>query len=441
MRTDYFFKKADAAPLAVFRILMGILMAAEGFGAIMTGWVTRNYVDVPFSFHFIGLDFLNILVGPQAYALYALLGFFGLGIALGYRYRLMIIGYTIVWAAVYFGQKTSYNNHYYLLLLVCILFIIVPAHHYASLDVKQGRVKKSETVPYWSKWIFKFLLLIVYFYAAAAKIYPDWLQGNTVRLFLSSKTEWPLLGPLATQDWFIMLISYGGIVFDFLVIPALWYRPTRKFAFAVSIGFHLFNSIVFQIGIFPYMMLITAVLYFEAATIRKLFFRNVISAAPEGYNMPSPTAKKALLGFIGVFFALQILLPLRPLYFPGSSHWTEEGHRLSWHMMLRSKSGIVYFDLRDPVTGLKERHYPERVLPAKMTRGMATRPDLIWQYAQILEENYARDGHENLEVYVHSKVNLNGRPTYPLIDPDVNMAAVEWNHWKHHPWILQHPEL
>ncbi len=439
MNTDFLFRKVDAAPLAVFRILMGILMACEGFGAILTGWVTNNFVTPGFTFNFIGLDFLQVIVGPQAYVIYAGLGFFGIGIALGYRYRAMVVGYSILWAAVYFGQKTSYNNHYYLLLLLCFLFFIVPAHHYVSVDARSGRIASSETVPYWTKFVFKFLLLIVYLYAAFAKIYPDWLSGRTVALFLSSKSD--LLGPLSTQEWFIMLVSYGGIFFDMLVIPALWYKPTRKAAFVVSIFFHLFNSIVFQIGIFPYMMLITSVLYFDEALIRKIFFRNRISEPPTGYSLPNGRKKTTLFMVLSIFFVLQFLLPLRPHFYPGSSHWTEEGHRLSWHMMLRSKSGIVTFSAKDETTGLNERIFPERVMPAKMARTMGTRPDMIWQYAQRLQEEFSLKGHPNVQIFVKSSVSLNGRPYQPMIDPSVDLAAEPWSHFESHQWILPHPDL
>src|SRR5690606_35757958 len=141
----------------------------------------------------------------------------GLCIAFGYRYRIAIISYTILWAAAYFGQKTSYNNHYYLLLLMCFLFIFVPAHKFASLDVKSGRVIKSQVTPYWTIFAFKFLLLIVYVYASIAKIYPDWLDGTVAELFMMSRKDWPLLEMVYDKSWFIFSLAYGGILFDLLV--------------------------------------------------------------------------------------------------------------------------------------------------------------------------------------------------------------------------------
>lgn len=438
MNKPFLFKSVDIAPLAIFRILMGLLMAAEGFGAILTGWVRVNYVERDFTFNFIGFDFLQIIVGPQAYVLYSLLGVFGLLIAAGYRYRLAILGYTFLWAMVYLGQKTSYNNHYYLLLLMCFLFILVPANRYASLDVKQGRVEKSQTTPYWTIWIFKALLLIVYIYAAIAKLYPDWLNGSAVGIFLSNKSDWPILGAVADKDWFIMLLSFGGIAFDLLIIPALWFKPTRKVAFVISIFFHLFNSIVFHIGIFPYMMLITSVLFFDEAFIRKLFFKNIIEIDEEKPMKYLP--KKRVYSLLIPFFTLMLLLPLRPFYFPGSSHWTEQGHRLSWHMMLRAKYGTIYFKVKNIETQKTDIIIPKDKMWDKAARKLATRPDMTWQYAQKLKKEYNQKGMD-VEIYAHCLASLNGRELTRLIDPKVDLASVGWNYFNHNEWILLHPDL
>lgn len=440
----FMYRPVDIAPLAVFRILMGLLMSAEGFGAILTGWVRKNYVEPEFTFNFIGFDFLQVIVGPQAYVVYALLGFAGLSIALGYRYKLSIAVYTVLWAAVYFGQKTSYNNHYYLLLLYCVLLWLVPAHRAVSLDVRSGRVAPLGSVPYWCKWSFKMLLLIVYTYAAIAKLYPDWLDGTAVRTLLGSKHDFPVIGSLVGNDIFIYVIAYGGIVFDFLVVPALWYGPTRRVAFAISIGFHLFNSIVFQIGIFPYMMLISSVLYFDQAYIRKLFLRKAPQwHAPTKENLLFivPFRKKIFEGSLAIFFILMLLLPLRPFYYPGSPHWSEEGHRLSWHMMLRSKWGNIQFVVKDAEGELIAHINPGEELPGKMARGMATRPDLIWQYAQRLRIEYEEENGGNVQVFAVSRASLNGRPLAALIDPNTDLASVEWSHLRPSPWILKHPDL
>jgi hypothetical protein len=41
------------------------------------------------------------------------------------------------------------------------------------------------------------------------------------------------------------------------------------------------------------------------------------------------------------FAAVQAVLPLRHLAYPGGVRWTEEGYELSWRVMLTEKAGHV----------------------------------------------------------------------------------------------------
>ena len=47
--------EVDNSPLILFRILFGALMFCEGIGAMATGWLQATFVDVQFTFNFIGL--------------------------------------------------------------------------------------------------------------------------------------------------------------------------------------------------------------------------------------------------------------------------------------------------------------------------------------------------------------------------------------------------
>lgn len=55
----------------------------------------------------------------------------------------------------------------------------------------------------------------------------------------------------------------------------------------------------------------------------------------------STTLQRVTVALLAVFVAIQIGMPLRHHLDPGDVAWTEEGHRYSWRMKLRSKSGNV----------------------------------------------------------------------------------------------------
>jgi hypothetical protein len=317
--------------------------------------------------------------------------------------------------------------------------LLVPAHQYASLDVRRKPTIKSLTCPRWCIWVFILLLWIVFTYAAIAKIQPDWLAARPIALWFQYKTDYPIIGPLLATDWIKWVVAYGGIFFDLLIIPLLLWRRTRVLAFFASLVFHGFNSAVFQIGIFPYLMIGADVFFFEAEKIRRIFFKNKPSLLQTDLNTLQtsyPLPNRFIIGFLAVFFIFQLLLPLRHLLYPGDVNWTEEGHRMSWRMMLRSKGGNLYLKLKDPQTAEEWTVYPTDYLTSVQATDVATHPDMIWQFVQLLKKKYAAEGKPNLEMYAVSEASLNGRPYQTFIDPTVDLAKVEWQPFAHSQWIL-----
>jgi ABC-type multidrug transport system fused ATPase/permease subunit len=279
----HLFREIDNAPLIVFRIFFGFLLACETFGAILTGWVKENLVRPQFTFSHIGMEWLQPLPGSGMYYYFALMGVLGLLVMLGYKYRITLGLYTILWAGAYFMQKTSYNNHYYLLLLVCIIMLFLPANRYASVDAKQNPEIKKLSMPAWCSWVMIAQVAIVYFFATIAKFYPDWLDGTFTKNLLDRSTS-GAFHEIATQKWFYLFIAYAGIFFDLLVIPLLLFKKTRTIAFIASLIFHIFNSITLQIGIFPFFALTFVVFFYPPEKIRKLFFRKKPQLINPGYT-------------------------------------------------------------------------------------------------------------------------------------------------------------
>ena len=351
------------------------------------------------------------------YIWFGLLGLLAICITLGYRYRLSIVLFTIGWFGVYLMHKTSYNNHHYLMALLASIMCIVPAHKAYSLDVKQLRVAPSSSLPraYWL--LFVGLFFIVFTYASIAKIYPDWIKGIPLSQWLEAKKDSSFAFLYAGKQPLIM--AWGGIFFDLLIIPAFLWKRTRNLAFFASLYFHLMNSITFQIGTFPYMMIGAAVLFYPAEKLRKWFKMNKVYDTAES----TPLKNSNLLAYaVALFLLVQIVLPLRHLAIPGNVFWTEEGHRLSWRMMLRSKGGTAYFDITLP-DGKSVRNYPKDHLSKKQYYTMCTRPDMVWQYCQYLKTLHG----DRCQINAIVRNSLNFRkPTY-LIDRKYDMAKAEWH--------------
>ncbi|MFT4699130.1 MAG: vitamin K-dependent gamma-carboxylase [Flavobacteriaceae bacterium] len=433
---NFLFKQIDNTGLTLFRIVFGLLITIEAFGAIATGWVRRVMVDPEFTFNFIGFDFLQNLQGPGMYAYFVVMGVFGLGVMLGYKYRMSMFAYAFLWTGAYLMQKTSYNNHYYLMVLLCWVMVLLPAHRRYSLDVKFKPSFKKLSMPQWCKWMLVLQVFIVFTYGAIAKWYPDWLNGTAPAMFMKSKSDYWLIGGLLQESWMHYSIAYFGILFDLLIIPMLLWKPTRLLGFYLSLFFHLFNSVVFQVGIFPYMSIAFALFFFSSESIQKLF-----KLQAELYNKDEvlvPKYKNLLIFCGSLYFIVQIGLPLRHWGIKDDVLWTEEGHRMSWRMMLRAKSGTLTMHIENKETGERIIYNYRNHLSKKQARSLPTKADLMWQLAQRIKKEENAKGNE-IAIYVTSRVSVNGGPFFPFINPEIDIASQKWKPYSHLDWILPSP--
>lgn len=432
--TSKLFRPIDNAPLILFRIFFGFLFACETFGAIFTGWVRKNFVIPEFTFSHIGMEWLQPLPGYGMYFYFGIMGCLSLLVMIGYKYRFSLGMLALLWGGAYFMQKTSYNNHYYLLLLVCIIMLFLPANAYASADAKQRPEIQQLSMPAWCSYVMIFQIAIVYFFATVAKFYPDWLNGTYTRLLFSDITDYPWMHKVFTNRSFHIFIAYAGIFFDGLIVPLLLWKRTRTLAVLFSLGFHLFNSFFLRIGVFPYFALSFSIFFYPPETIRSFFFRQ----KPAFENPSYVTSGKSLLYcFFIPYFIIQVVLPLRHWFIKGDVLWTEEGHRLSWRMMLRQRSGFIRFKIMDKQTN-EPLYYPvERHLTTTQLEALSNKPDIIWQMAQRIKEHYLLENKE-VRIYVDCKVSVNQKPLATLINPSVDLAAVDWDYFWHNNWILLH---
>lgn len=417
-------------------MFFGFLMAAESFGAIATGWVKKTLIDPQFTFSFIGLEWLQPLPDDGMYFYFILMGIISLMVMVGYRYKLNIVLLALLWSGTYFMQKTHYNNHYYLVMVMAWGMAFMNPHYYASFDAKRNKVL-AHHCPNWNRLFFVILLFLVFTYGAIAKFYPGWWNGDFIKNSFSRKTDYWLIGPLLGQEWFQLFITYSGVIFDALIIPLLFWKRTRIVAFIGLIFFNLFNSAVFQIGIFPYTVIALTIFFFEPTTIRKLFFpkKQNIDISPSFF---SDKHNSTFTFYILItFFFIQATLPLRHHLIPGDVNWREEGHRMSWRMMLRTKRGSIRLEVVNPKTKEKTMVNKNKYLTKDQAKQIATKPDFLYRFVQELKKDYATKGIDEIEIYcTKSRVSLNGKEARQLFKYDVDLAKVKWNYFGRNEWVL-----
>jgi len=431
------------APLVTFRMLFGAMMLAGIVRFWLNGWITELYVTPAFYFKYPGFGWIQPLGATGMHLLFGLMALSALLIAIGLFYRLATWAFFLSFTYVELIDVTNYLNHYYFISLVSFLLIWLPANRQFALDARLRPEIRQTRVPRWQVGVLRLQVGVLYFFAGLAKLNSDWLlEALPMKIWLPAKTHLPLVGDLLYEPWVAYLFSWFGAFYDLFIVFFLLYRRTRPVAYVFVLGFHLATALFFPgIGLFPYVMILCSLVFFSPSFHdRLLSFLPGYAAAESATTAPGFTSQKSLnnpywrLG-MGLFFLVQLFLPLRYLLYPGHLFWHEEGFRFSWRVMLMEKSGNAFFYVKEPATGKTFEVNNREFLTPLQEKMMSTQPDMLLQYAHHLSEVYAKRGVQHPEVYAECYVALNGRRSRLFVDTTVNLAAQPLS-LKHYTWVL-----
>ena len=458
MLTKTLFRPVPIGTLVFLRIAVGLLGAGDILGnGIYYHWYKQEFAG--FTFRYYGFEWVTPLPEPFL-SLFFVGGFLlGIAVALGWRFRLTAPLFALAFTYLFLLEKAHYLNHAYLFTWLVWLLALTPCWREWSLDVRHDPTERSPVAPVWSVYLFPLMMGLVYFWGGVAKMNADWLlRAMPLHMWLSNRADMPVLGPLWTQQITAYVMAWGGMLLDLTAPFLLLHRRLRWLALALLVFFHATNHLIFNIGIFPYLSLVLTAMFFPPdwptrfvhwlserrnwAGAQVLAWRTKyaelvrgVAQRPATYWQFSPAfTRPVILGGI-LLIGFHCFLPLRHWLFPTDVNWSEEGHRYSWRMMLRSKQGNGYYRLVDRATGAEEVVRPRDSLHARQYRKMVTHPDMILQYAHHLRDLRAAAGRD-VAVYGNFRVRLNGRKRQRYIDDTVDLGAVEWSWLTTKPWVL-----
>ena len=443
INTSYFFKTTSSAPLAIFRVAFGLLMFISIIRFWALGWIDKLYIQPHFFFSYYGFDWIKPL-GGLTYLLFFICGLSAFCVALGLKYRWAVITFFLSFTYIELMDKTTYLNHYYFVSVLSFLLIFLPAGNYFSWDTFKNSRLSFPQIPQWNIDVIKLLLCIVYLYAGLAKLNPEWLlQGMPLKIWLPTKDYLPMIGFLFRYDWMIYLFAWGGALYDLLVPFLLLNRKTRGLGFMMVVIFHLLTAILFPIGMFPYLMIFSALIFFNHQFHQKIIdilhqvFRIKYHKTYQIQNslFQDSLINKLKIGFLVLFFLIQIGLPFRHMLYPGNLFWTEEGYRWSWRVMLMEKAGNAQFKIVDNASGSWFYVNNEDFLTSFQEKQMATQPDFILQYAHFLNAHFSKQDARDFSIFVDCFVALNGRKSTRFIDPEFDLTK-GYESFAHKSWIL-----
>lgn len=438
---DWLFRPVDGASLAAFRVVFAAIMLCEVGYAFASGHIRRDYLQASVLFPYELFPFVRPWPGAGLYVHFALMGLGAAGLLLGWFYRGSAALFLITYGYAFLLDKGNYNNHYYLIILLAGLLLVVDANRWAAID--QVRRPRAPLVPFWQLAALRAQIVLVFVYGGIAKLNPDWLAGEPMRTWLAGRSRTSGLGSLLAGEPATYFFTYGGLLFDLSIGFLLLWPRALPFAFVGMLAFNLTNHWLFHIGVFPFLMIGTVVLFAEPDLPRRLWSRLSLGrashdsgAAPAPYEPPAARQRAAVALLLAIYFAGQLLIPLRHWLYPSDVSWTEEGHRFSWHMKLRSKHGQVLYWVTDPDTQRVWRVDPIPDLTLPQRRRFKSSPDMILHYAQHLKAEWQRRGVPAPIIRADAWLSLNRRPPQALIDGTIDLAAVEPSLLAPAAWIV-----
>ncbi|XP_046820051.1 vitamin K-dependent gamma-carboxylase [Vespa crabro] len=253
------YRPTDPANLGITRALFGLCMIVDvveerGLADIDIKWGDS------WDCHFPLIHGMKPLSLPWMIVLYGAMWLGAFGIMLGVRFKFACACFVVPYWYIFLLDKSYWNNHTYLYGIVATLFWCTEANKYFAFDASDAKNIK-ETVPLWNYFILRFQFFVLYFLAGLKKSGKEWLEGYSM---LNLSRHWvfdPFKIFLTTEETDFFIVHWFGFIFDLTVGFWMLFDKTRLPAMIFCTAFHLMNSRLFSIGMFPYVCLATMPLF------------------------------------------------------------------------------------------------------------------------------------------------------------------------------------
>lgn len=407
----------DIAILVYFRFFAGIMLGQELINGLLIGKF-KEYTAPNFHFTYLFFDWVRPwpLWGMGIHYTVTIVAAFSL--AVGLRYRLSALIVFLGYVSLFLMEMGEYNNHFYLYCLLSFWLICLPL----------GRNELRPKAPAWMLYFILFHMSLAYFFGGVAKINSDWLNGSPMDLFLAARGN--------NHPWAPLLYSWGGMLFDLLIVPALIWRRTRLGALIVAGFFHLSNVFMFGLATFPWFSFILTTMFFDPSWPRSIPYFNRLLPAEETEELVESRLipRSLIIGYV----MIHLMLPFRHHLYPHPASWSEDGHMFAWRMMLRDKAGTVHFYVMDKRTNVMKIVPTDRYLTKRQSSSMIGKPDMILQFAHFIRDDFKMRG-KDVKVFASSRISLNGRPYQEMIKPGTDLTQEERSIGPYH-WVrkLEH---
>lgn len=427
--TELFTRQAtthNLLSLAIFRICFGILSAVMFIDLLANGGIEHYFITPAFHFKYLFLEWVPVPGKNVVYLITTLLILCSVCISAGVLYRLSCFVFFVLFGLLLFSEYSFFKHHYYLVFLLSILFLFTNTNSILSLSASKN------TMPFYQLMVFRIQMVIPYFFGGISKLFnPEWTNGSTTKAILISKN----LSNTQLLDALNMVMTWGGLCFDLLIAFLLFNRKTRLIGFVLAISFNLSNFFVFNIDIFPLLMISSLVLFIDR------FPEKIVSRFKTEVKNTS-TEKKVFTKYILiVFLGVQLFISLRHFFIKGSVYQTGEGYNGGWHMIDALKKNEIIFKVKDIENKIEYEVRAEDYFTRRQISAMGRFPELLPQAAAFLKTKAAFWNVKEPQISAKVTVASNFNKAIPVIREDIDLCSVSNKFLEHNEWIYPDKEL
>lgn len=426
----------DIAGVAYFRAAFAFIILCHIYLYFSNGLIAYYFGAPEHHLSYPGFEWVQPLELEGMRRVHYLMALAAIGVFLGLLYRIAALVLFVTFTYTFLSEAAQFQNHYYLMSLISFLLIFIPAHRSFSIDSILFQDKAAQVIPGWCRWLLIFQLSVPYVFGGIAKLDGDWLHGFPVGMWIAEKKHLPFIGPWLTEHSAACFISYTGLVLDLIIVPLLLYKPTRLPAFLVITVFHVSNSFLFSIDVFPWMMILSTPLFFSPGWPRR-FLRLSHPSKDHLYrddHRKDSRAQWLITCFLGAYVCWQLTFPFRHLLYPGNPSWTEEGQQFAWRMMLRRKEVFFRVYATDGPSQTTMDVPVQLMMSSRQIMELAVSPAQIAACAPFFAVQAEKIGMRNVEIRAVVLTSLNGRKPQLQIDPKLNLLTIKPTIWPQR-WI------
>lgn len=437
-------EQIDGTVLGLFRLIFGVVMVYELAEFFKMRLIDKGLLAPKILFKYEGFEWVKPASSGVMNGLLFLMLVCAVLLATGVFMKWACRIFAVVYGYFFLCDKSLFNNHIYLFFLLLVLLSFTNADDFLSLKNKTGRPR---TVARWQVFMLQAQFLVVYFFGGLAKMNADWLfRQEPVRTLTAAYRVAFFQNELS---WF--MLTWGGFLIDLLAPLLLLWKPARRYAIWGYLLFHLTNTLIFDdIGIFPLVMALALVLFYETSELRWLkgFVRAEEPAAnlkglkkTGGLPIAQPTADGVGQGvkwFLIGWFVFQLLFPLRGYFLPNDVNFTGIGKNFSWRMKIDSRvPDVLDFNVENPANGQRGVVDIGKYVNTFQVQHLAGDVRSVAALARLLKADAAKQGFPSVAIRAEIRMTWNGRKGVTLVDSLVDLSRVEVGPLVRHGWVSE----